>query len=46
MFRIRKSAVEGDSKKSLSGIETKVGLSKRRLGWKLALWRSTEKKEA
>ena len=30
----KKSAVEGDPKKSWSWIETKAGASKRRLGWR------------
>ena len=36
MFRKGKSAIEGDPKKSWSGIETEGKLNKRRLGWRLA----------
>ena len=46
MFRKGKSAVEGDPKKSWSGIETQAGLNKEKVGWRLAWWGSTEKKEA
>ena len=44
MFRKGKSAVEGDSKKSWSWVETEVGAElEERLGWRLAWWGSTEK---
>ena len=43
MFTKGKSAVEGDPKKSWSGIETEAEPSRRRLGWRLAWWGSTEK---
>ena len=46
MFRKGKSAVEGDPKKSWSGIETQAGLNKEKAGWRLAWWGFTEKKEA
>ena len=35
--------IEGDPEKSWSGIETERELNKRRLGWRLAWWGSTEK---
>ena len=46
MFRKGKNAVEGDFKKSWSGIETEIELNKRRWGWRLAWWESIDKKEA
>ena len=46
MLRKGKSAVKGDPKKSWSGVETEAEPSRRRLGWRLAWWGSTEKNEA
>ena len=46
MFRKGKSAVEGDSKKSWSGIGTERELSKRRWGWRLLAWLRSNEKEA
>ena len=45
MFRKEKSAVESDPKKSWSGIEADREPSRKRLGWRLAWWGSTEKNE-
>ena len=46
MFRKEKIVVKGDPKKSWSGIETEVGVEEEEVGWRLAWWGSTEKKEA
>ena len=46
MFRKGKSAVEGDPKKSFNGVDAERELNKGKLGWRLAWWGSTEKKEA
>ena len=46
MFRKGKNTVEGDSKKSWSGIETETGVGQEDVGWRLAWWKSTEKNEA
>ena len=46
MFRKGKSAVEGDPRKVGVGLKQKRELNKRRFGWRLAWWESTEKKEA
>ena len=46
MFIKGKSAVEGDPKKVGVGLEWRRELNKRRSGWRLAWWESTEKKEA
>ena len=46
MFGKGKSAVVGDPKKVGVGLKQKREPSKRILGWRLAWWGSTEKKEA
>ena len=46
MFRKGKSAVEGDLQKFGVGLKRRWELNKRRLGWTLAWWGSTENKEA
>ena len=43
MLRKRKSAVEGDHKKSRSGIETEVGAEQEEIGLEVSLVGSTEK---
>ena len=45
-FRKGKSAVEGDPKKVEVGLKWRREPSRRRLGWRLAWWGFTEKKEA
>ena len=46
MFRKGKSAVKGVSKKSWSGTETEARVEEKGLGWRIAWWEFTEKKNS